>query len=227
MIYIVKHKESNNPVPEGYKELFVGPLASRNPRTVEPAYQTINHLNPFLSEATGLYEIWKNEIDDIVGLCHYRRFFKWRDGILPFETASKMVEDRKSIIVCETENNYPYTCAQYLSLAFGGKFVFLKYFKMICDANPEAAQWLMNSVDFHSREMFVCAREVMSKVICEPLFELMIPMAERFEKEDASNPSVDPRFLSHVAERLISFFVEKSGLRLNALSWFDGQAKMM
>ena len=70
MIYIVKHKEYENPVPQGYKQLYVG-----NMFHFDYKEDNINKLNPYINETTGIYDIWKNHKDDIVGLCHYRRFF--------------------------------------------------------------------------------------------------------------------------------------------------------
>ena len=39
----------------------------------------IDFLNPWYCELTGLFHLWKNVDDDIVGLEHYRTYF-WKDG---------------------------------------------------------------------------------------------------------------------------------------------------
>ena len=42
----------------------------------------INSLNPFFSELTGTYWVWKNwDLKDYVGICQYRRYFQFLDNI--------------------------------------------------------------------------------------------------------------------------------------------------
>jgi Domain of unknown function (DUF4422) len=37
--------------------------------------ENISALNPYYSELTGIYWVWKNTWQDITGVCHYRRYF--------------------------------------------------------------------------------------------------------------------------------------------------------
>ncbi|MBA4411341.1 MAG: DUF4422 domain-containing protein [Bacteroidota bacterium] len=37
--------------------------------------ENISEKNPFYSELTGIYWVWKNTSQDVTGTCHYRRFF--------------------------------------------------------------------------------------------------------------------------------------------------------
>ena len=60
MIYIIKHKEVETPKIKGYKELGVGECFKGHK-------DNINHLNPYINELTGVYDIWKNCKDDIKG----------------------------------------------------------------------------------------------------------------------------------------------------------------
>lgn len=99
MIYVVKHKPYDTPMMEGYKDLWVGKACtSDNP---------LNKFNPYINEATALYDIIKSG-DEIVGLVHYRRIFK----DLPFEKAVDLL-DKYDVI---TTTLHP--CASpYLHLA--------------------------------------------------------------------------------------------------------------
>ena len=60
MIYIVKHRECFSPNVSGYGDLGVGKLFQHKG-------DNINYLNPYINEATALYDIWKNSKDKING----------------------------------------------------------------------------------------------------------------------------------------------------------------
>lgn len=47
------------------REAFIG----------DDSWENISEKNPYYSELTGIYWVWKNRRQAVTGLCHYRRFF--------------------------------------------------------------------------------------------------------------------------------------------------------
>ena len=87
-IYTVTHVPFTPPKDPIYVPLQVG-------RALNPDYgyagdntgDNISMKNPYYSELTGLYWIWKNNMDsDYLGLCHYRRYFLNAAGELMTES---------------------------------------------------------------------------------------------------------------------------------------------
>lgn len=78
-IYIISHKEFEKPKLEGYKSLLVGSIFHPDIKEkfdyCDDAGDNISLKNKSFCELTGLYWIWKNSNADIIGLCHYRRYF--------------------------------------------------------------------------------------------------------------------------------------------------------
>lgn len=78
-IFVMTHKLFEGPKEKIYVPLQVGHALRE---TLDDAYlrdddgaDNISLLNPYFSELTGMYWVWKNDIDaDNVGICHYRRF---------------------------------------------------------------------------------------------------------------------------------------------------------
>ena len=78
-LYVATHK-SYNQVQD--QDLYIPILVGANKNIGEKNYlrdnqgdNNISDRNFTFCELTGLYWIWKNSKDDIVGLCHYRRYF--------------------------------------------------------------------------------------------------------------------------------------------------------
>lgn len=78
-IYVILHKYFNtNKYPEGYQNLLVGSYNKEhiyNNYYYDDVGDNISRKNPNYCELTGLYSIWRNSSEDIVGIVHYRRFF--------------------------------------------------------------------------------------------------------------------------------------------------------
>ena len=102
-IYVISHlledieKTRNDSI---YTPLFVG----RNGRDnfgycSDDNGDNISSKNPYFCELTGLYWIWKQSKADIIGLCHYRRYFvNEKDNLLEKDEIESILSDYDLII---------------------------------------------------------------------------------------------------------------------------------
>lgn len=77
-VYIVTHKETEMPNQDSYYPLLVGARSHvelKHKYLCDDNGENISEKNKSYCELTGLYWIWKNTSDNIIGLVHYRRFF--------------------------------------------------------------------------------------------------------------------------------------------------------
>lgn len=77
-MYVITHKKADIVKIPGYIPLLVG--ADLHPDIDQSGVkdnngENISSKNPNYCELTGIYWIWKNAMDDIVGILHYRRYF--------------------------------------------------------------------------------------------------------------------------------------------------------
>ena len=81
-IYTMTHKQFLKPDDPAYIPLHVGRELSQDLGYLgDNTGEHISDLNPYYGELTGLYWIWRNETEaDVIGICHYRRFFMNEDG---------------------------------------------------------------------------------------------------------------------------------------------------
>lgn len=76
-IYIMTHKK----IPEISNKIYI-PLHVGKEGKADLGYlgdnsgENISQKNDNYCELTGLYWLWKNVKCDIIGICHYRRFYK-------------------------------------------------------------------------------------------------------------------------------------------------------
>ena len=83
-IFAMTHKAFTPPPDNMYVPLQVG-RALHEPLGFlgDDSGEHISDLNAWFSELTGVYWLWKNYRDaDIIGICHYRRYFIAEDGHL-------------------------------------------------------------------------------------------------------------------------------------------------
>lgn len=77
-IFTMTHKSFSKPEGEIYIPLQVGRALSTDLGYLcDNTGDNISDQNPYFSELTGIYWLWKNypDTDENIGICHYRRFF--------------------------------------------------------------------------------------------------------------------------------------------------------
>jgi hypothetical protein len=78
MIYVFYYKDNIIPVNiKNYRPIMAGNALYPNRLKIigDDTGDSISEKNYYYSELTGIYWIWKNESSNIVGTCHYRRFY--------------------------------------------------------------------------------------------------------------------------------------------------------
>ena len=82
IIFTMTHKAFIPPKDPMFVPLQVGRAISEILGYIgDDTGDSISHLNPYFSELTGMYWVWKNfRTEGNVGLCHYRRFLIHEDG---------------------------------------------------------------------------------------------------------------------------------------------------
>lgn len=77
-IYIMYYKKGQIlPLEEYYSPVYCGQFPGKAGLKgfKDDAGEEISAKNPFYSELTGIYWVWKNTKQDLTGICHYRRYF--------------------------------------------------------------------------------------------------------------------------------------------------------
>lgn len=213
MIYIVKHKEYNNPVPDGHKELGVGDM-------FKGSGENINNLNYYINEATAYYDLWKNCKDPIKGICHYRRFFAENGEIIKISRVEEILTDNEMIAAepfVSTASLYRMLKAD---LAPGYEMqLFHKYLDLFYEAEPGFDIYMHKEKSFYQREMMIAKEETFNE-FCEGLFEVVIPLAEKYHKED-SGSKTNPRLLGFITERFFSYWIIKNGYKVYPMEFIN------
>ncbi len=162
----------------------------------------ISNRNRQFCELTVLYWIWKNSIDDVVGLVHYRRHF-----MLPSDWKIRMLQHQIDVIlptplyvVPNLEMNYR---SRHDERDLDYLFLYLK------ETNIEDYIGIKDFFQggiYSPCNMLIARKEVLND-LCEWLFPILFAVAEHGkEKEDVYLN----RYPGFISERLISYFFEKN-----------------
>lgn len=186
--------------------------------------ENISELNHLYNELTGLYWIWKNCEEDVLGLCHYRRFFVNGWG----KMVNLLMKRNEGYIgknyICNTLNRYgaivhnlsmalPSVERQYCKHNSPKCFFCLK--EAIVEMHPDymdAFERVMNGSKIHFLNMIIAKRELISKY-AEWLFDLLF---ETEKKITCRFGSVPDREMGMLGERLMDVWLLKNNIAVKS-----------
>lgn len=212
------------PSDDCYKIIEVGACLNHN--HLEAAYRddvkdNISKKNPFYCELTGLYWAWKNTESDVLGLCHYRRFFqnkmafaikKRKERILSLIQIEHLMEQYDVIIAAPREYYIESVYSHYVHAHNENDLIVTR--KVLSRKYPEyLASWdsVMESTSFSLYNMFIMNR-LYSDNYCKWLFDVL------FSVENELNISTynksDARVFGYLGEFLLNVWIKKNGLNV-------------
>lgn len=227
-IYVVTHKEFDKPrLPDIYSTMQVG--ASINKKIENMDYydntqDNISDKNLVYNEMTAAYWIWKNSKEDIVGLCHYRRYFVHLNGLIDRFIRNKIrgfigekwirkkLKKYDAIVHVITYFPNGTNLKQTSACVKNGKdFELVR--EVLSDLYPDyikAFDEVMNSKSAHLFNMIITKKENYD-LYCEWIFGVLFEVEKRMIDAGETNFS---RRMGMLAERLQDVWLKKNNMKL-------------
>lgn len=229
-IYIIAHKKFKCPVNDKiYKTMQVG--ADINDVIsakwcMDNTGDNISKKNKSYNELTGLYWIWKNATDDVVGLCHYRRYF-----VKPLGKVANIVFGKKCMFTDRNEiekilSKYDLIVHNKTYFAQGCKNQYIESQKypndidvlreVLVEDYPEYVDGydkVMNGKACHLLNMMIGKKEIVDKY-CEWLFDVLFKVEDKLREKGET--SFDRR-MGMLGERMLDIWIVKNEIKIKEM----------
>lgn len=213
-IFTMTHKKFMEPEDKIYIPLHVGRANADDLGYLgDNTGESISRWNNYYGELTGVYWVWKNVKDaDIIGICHYRRFFLNQERqLLNQEEYERILRDYDIIVSNEIKADTSYQ--EYYGEAHNvndlltvGEVIREKY----PDYYPFFADALAGNTYYYGNLM-VTSRELFEQY-AQWLFDILFEVEKRIDV--ASYDLYNQRVFGFLSEQLVKVWVEKNGLRV-------------
>ncbi len=221
-IYVLTHKRCDYPKENIYKPLLNGSalLSEDFGYLRDDNGDNISDLNPYYAELTGQYWVWKNSTSEIIGFCHYRRYFAKNLflNVLNQEDIQKILNEYDIILPNiahmgmthkeDIEKSYNYN-------HIGPKIEeYDKLRNIIEQYYPDYLKdfdVLLDDDKGYGFNMFICRKELADNYF-EWLFDILQKVKE--EIDFSQYPEGQKRLLGYFSERLLNVYVNKHSLKI-------------
>lgn len=205
-IYVCTHKAYTKPEDPLYHSLHVGHAISEDlGYEGDDTGDHISERNRSFCELTGLYWIWKNVRCDIVGICHYRRYFIDDEDFLTREKIETLLsQDYDAILPPSSFTHYKNTREHYAHEHYIKDLDILR--EILCDLSPEslpAFDLSLNCNLMSAWNMLIAKKEIFDEY-CAWLFPILFEAEKKIDI--SSYDSFQGRLFGYLSERLIRVF---------------------
>ena len=237
-IYVATHKIENLEFKSKIYELIL--VGSYNKTSHEmlrdDSGENISNKNENYCELTGLYWIWKNSTEDIVGLAHYRRFLSKKcisinsKYYLNENDLKKEFINNKVDIILPKPVYYKGTAEDSFTIAPTKedmrivKDVIAKMYPEYIDSYNK----FVNSKQAYLYNMLITRKEIFDKY-CEWLFNILFEVERVMDKDTYIHDSYRKRMFGFLSERLLNIWViyNKDNLNIKECYVVNKQIKVL
>ena len=208
-MWVITHKNYPGISDDLYRTLHVGRALSQDlGYTGDDTGDNISLKNRNYCELTGLYWLWKNNQCDIIGVCHYRRFFLEKGRMLTKEYIEKTLNDYDIIVptcgMVKEEN----VRKQYAANHYEEDFDICR--DVISEKYPEYVEAF--DIMAESKLLNFCNMIITRKNIfddyCKWLFDVLFEVEKRVDISDRDD--YQKRIFGFLSERLIKVWLIKN-----------------
>jgi hypothetical protein len=231
-IYVMTHKEYSEPAEKIYTSLAVGKALNTSlPYQGDDTGENISEKNRNYCELTGIYWIWKNITCDIVGICHYRRYFVRGKACLKQEQIESTLEDF-DVIVARSECSMTANVREQYAIKH-----FVKDLDMCRQVLEEMHPEYLSVFDLFANcrlftigNMIITRKEIFDRY-CEWLFPILFEVEKRTDISEYE--PYQARLYGFLSERLMRVWllaqplkVKEEEVRLTDAKELEEQSKL-
>lgn len=234
-IYVITHKKVKVKLPNYYQLLFVGAEGKKDiplEYLRDDTGKNISKKNCAYCELTGLYWIWQNSNEKIVGLVHYRRFFAKINYLFKFRERYISLKKKNQYRILEEKDfdnylkEYPIIVKKIETKGRNNRKTFEKLFgenfwrkfrEFVFQYTSEYTENFkrVETLDNHLNcNMFVGKKEIIDNY-CEWLFTLLNEFDEEHKRE--SGEYFHNREMGYLSEFLFQVWLEKNNIKYKVL----------
>lgn len=238
-IYVITHKKYKFPSTLD-SSIYIPLLVGADTNIGENYYLkdnnfkgNISYKNKNYCELTGYYAIWKQSEEDIIGICHYRRYFTKNRYLLPqFNILNK--EDIRSYLT-----KFDCIVPEKRKRTYGGlnaKQYFIKNHGAeawdICEQTIKTFfpsyfddwKWLENQHDSYNYNMIILHHELFD-AYCNWLFAILANIESSINMTQYD--SYNSRMFGFLSERLLNVWIHHNSLKVKECPIYNTEVSIL